>query len=93
MKIPYRFIHITFELVQPTAALEKTFSAAHDWIRVNSHMWILYSNTDLDTWRDRIRRTPGIIMESNGFFLSEFEAGKYSGYQNDATWAWLSRSR
>jgi hypothetical protein len=92
--VPARYIQITFLFkgVHPVEALEKTFSNALDWIRIADHLWILYSNTDLDTWRDRIKATPGIVP-ADSFFLSEFSEGQYSGFQVRATWDWFRKAR
>lgn len=96
MSVPARFIHIGFNFYAPalgrTAALEKTFNLALDWIRYEEHCWILYSNTELDTWRDRIRKLPS-ISENDSFFLTEFSQGEYSGYQHKAVWDFMGKAR
>ena len=88
-----RFLHVGIGSVNPpNTALEKTFSTAMDWIRYSTHSWILYTNVELDVWRDRIRNTEG-IQASDSFFLSEFSEGEYSGYQQEAVWKWLGKPR
>jgi len=88
-----RFIHVAFSISGPVPidALKKVFDTALDWIRYDDRCWILYTNTEIDTWRDRIRKTPGIKV-TDGFFLCEFE-GKYSGYMDKWVWDWLQKDR
>jgi hypothetical protein len=94
MKVPARFIHVTFDNARPglpITALEATFKPSLDWIRITNYLWILYSTTDLETWRDRIRSTPGVVP-SDGFFMSEFSTyAQYTGYMNDETWDWINK--
>jgi hypothetical protein len=94
MSVPYRFVHIgfSFEDEPPMEELEKIFSTARDWVRYDIHCWILYSNTELDIWRDRIRNSPS-IKESDSFFLCEFPKTAYSGYQYDVVWDFLNKDR
>jgi hypothetical protein len=94
MKVPARFIHITFDSARPNlpiSDLEKTFETALSWIRITNYLWILRSTTDLDTWRDRIHNTPG-VLPTDGFLMSEFNAdAQYSGYMNKETWDWIKK--
>lgn len=93
MSVPARFIHIGFKfsgVVPPMADLEKVFNLALDWIRFDTHCWIVYSNTELDTWRDRIRNIDS-IGASDAFFLTEFNS--YSGYQTKDVWEFLQKAR
>ena len=92
-----RFIHVafTFNGPAPTEALKKVFDGATDWIRYDDHCWILYTTTGIDTWRDRIRKTPG-VNESDSFFLCVFDAkspSSYSGYMQTFVWEWLQKDR
>ena len=89
----FRFVHVGFDFTTaspPIAALEATFKKARDWLRYDSHCWILYTSTDLDTWRDRIKNTTGIVNEDS-FFLCEFT--ETSGYMNEWVWKWLAKDR
>ncbi len=87
-----RFVHIGFGFTgePPVAALEKLFSGAIDWMRYDQRCWILYTTTELDTWRDRIRNTPG-VLSSDSFFLCEFTPTSYSGYLYDWVWKWIKK--
>ncbi len=91
-----RFVHIGFNFegqTPPITELEKTFNRAIDWLRYDSTGWILYTALPLDTWRDRIRNTPG-IAQNVGFLLTEFEdSASYSGYMQNWIWDWLSKDR
>lgn len=86
------FIHIGFNFTGevPVKALEKLFDSALDWLRYDTHCWLLYTTTDLDTWRDRIRKTPG-ILPADSFFLCEFRLTDYSGYMHEMVWEWLKK--
>jgi hypothetical protein len=91
--VPARFIHVGFVFSgpeKPIDALGRTFAKALDWMRYSTECWILYSTTDTDTWRDRIRRTPG-VLESDAFFVCDFD--NYSGYMHDWVWEWLRKDR
>jgi hypothetical protein len=95
MSVPYRFVHIGFSFTDqepPAEELEKLFSTAVDWVRYDMHCWILYSNTELDTWRDRIRKSPS-IKDTDAFFLCEFDKDGYSGFQYKMVWDFLSKVR
>jgi hypothetical protein len=89
-----RFVHIgfNFEGEAPIKELEAVFNKAVDWLRYDDRCWILYTSTDLDVWRDRIRKVPGMGGGSS-FLLTEFERGAYSGYQHDWVWEWLKKPR
>jgi hypothetical protein len=89
-----RFIHIGFNFTgePPLKALAETFNRALDWMRYSQNCWIIYSNTELETWRDRIRQTPG-VLPGDSFFLSEFNSQAYTGYQYDWVWQWLHKAR
>ena len=90
MTVPARFVHVGFNFTStpPTAALEKVFANARDWLRYEEHCWVLYSTTDIETWRDRIRNTPG-ILPGDSFFLCEFTA--YTGFMHDWAWKWIKK--
>ena len=92
MSAQARFIHISFAFTSapPIDALKEVFNTALDWIRYSSHGWILYSTTELDTWRDRIRNAPG-IQESDAFFICEFSSGEYSGYMDNSVWEFIAK--
>ena len=89
-----RFVHVGFNVggAVPVTALEKVFDKASDWIRYNSHCWILYTRTDLDTWRDRIRKLPQ-IKDTDSFLLCEINVNVRSGYMEEKVWEWLAKDR
>ena len=89
-----RFVHVGFSVSGklPVASLDKLFAKALDWIRYDTHCWILYTTTDLDTWRDRIRALPG-IKSSDGFLLLEVDVSQRSGYLPKLVWEWLQKDR
>jgi hypothetical protein len=91
-----RFIHVGLAFDRPgiVEALKQTFESALDWCRYDLHCWILYTTTDINTWRDRIRNTPG-ITDDDAFFLCEFKItdNGYSGYMHDWVWTWLQKDR
>lgn len=90
MSVPARFVHVGIGvLIPPVEQLEKMFGNAMDWLRYDSHCWIIYTSTELDIWRDRIRT----VVASGSFFLCEFEAGAYSGYPKPDAWKWLQKQR
>jgi hypothetical protein len=94
MTVPARFIHVSFSFsgaVPDLTKLEELFNLALDWIRYGTTAWILYSNTDLDTWRDRIRACPA-VKDTDAFLITEFNSN-YSGYQLKSTWDWLQKTR
>jgi hypothetical protein len=87
-----KLIHVGFNFtgIPPVGALEKVFAGAIDWLRYDYRCWILYTTTDLDTWRDRIRKVPGLGAKDS-FFLCEI--ADYSGYMNTWVWQWLRNKR
>ena len=89
-----KFVHVAFNFEgtdPPIKELEGLFSAALDWVRYGNESWILYTTTELDTWRDRIRATKAVPGEVS-FLLVEF-GDYYSGYLHDWIWEWLHKSR
>jgi hypothetical protein len=94
MSVPARFVHIGFNFTgtPPIDALAEKFKAALDWLRYDYSCWLLYTNTELDIWRDRIRGTPGVQKEDS-FFLCEFDPKGYSGYMHQWAWDWLKKDR
>jgi hypothetical protein len=74
--------------------MKKVFEDAEDWIQYDSsRAWVMYTDGDLDTWRDKIRKIHGLSEES-AFFLVEFkEPRNYSGYMYDVFWEWLTKTR
>jgi hypothetical protein len=87
-----RFVHVGFGTSGeiPIARLEKLFSTSVDWFRYGSHCWILYTRTELDTWRDRIRAVPGL---KDSFLLVEINVDERSGYLPKSAWDWLQKDR
>jgi hypothetical protein len=95
MSVPYRFVHVGFSFSgqAPTEAeLEALFNTALDWVRYDMHCWILYSNTELETWRDKIRNSSA-IKGQDSFLLCEFEKSKYTGYQHKIVWDFFNKVR
>jgi len=95
MTVPPRFVHVGFDFSGEQAVvteLEELFSKALDWARYDTHCWILYTNTELEIWRDRIRNLPS-IKNTDSFFLCDFERGKSNGYLQKTMWDWLNKSR
>jgi hypothetical protein len=93
MSVPARFVHVGFSFSgqePPAAELEAIFSTAMDWVRYDVHCWILYTTTELETWRDKIRSSPAIKAQDS-FFLCDFTA--YSGYQHKLVWDFLDKAR
>jgi hypothetical protein len=89
-----RFVHVGFSVSGnvPVSALEKLFGSALDWLRYDPHCWILYTTTDLDTWRDRIRALPE-IKDTDSFLLFEIDVSVRSGYAQEYVWNWLHKDR
>jgi hypothetical protein len=95
MSVPARFVHIGIAFsgeVPDLSKIEEVFQPALDWIRYGPQSWVLYTTTELDTWRDRLRACP-VIKEADPFLLTEFKVGEYSGYQRQAFWDWIHKSR
>lgn len=91
MSVPARFVHIYFEEEPEIEAAKVVFNTALDWIKYGSHSWILYSNVELDTWRDRIKTK--LVPGDHTFFINEFEKGRDSGYLTKSVWDWLNKTR
>ena len=68
------------------------FDKAADWIRYDAQGWVLYTSIDLDVWRDRVRKVPG-VNEDTSFFLVVFNRDETSGYMTQSFWDWLSKHR
>ncbi len=95
MSVRARFVHvgIYFGKEAPLVELETLFSTALDWIRYDTHCWILYTNSELNVWRDHLRR---ILPTGNQFLLCEFEpilGEKCSGWMKQSVWDWLQKDR
>ncbi len=106
MSLPARFVHIGFNLQDQAPSnkdLEGIFNTAIDWLRYDSHCWILYTTTELDTWRDRIRKVfdakaeailPGEPKpKTPTFLLFEIDVNERSGWAYQWIWDWLSKNR
>ena len=90
-----RFIHMGLSFKKkppPNDELEKLFNKALDWLRYDWHCWIIYTSTDIEIWRDRILKVPG-LKASNSFFLCAFDAKSYAGYMHQWVWDWLKKDR
>jgi hypothetical protein len=93
MSVPARFVHVGFNFgvnIPPVAEIAKIFESATDWVRYDPHCWILYTTTELETWRDRIRNSPA-IKSGDSFFLCEFAKAKSDGYQTQLVWDWFKK--
>ncbi len=96
MSGPARFVHVGIHCGGPVPVerLEKRFETAIDWVRYDPSCWILYTTTELNTWRERIK---DIIGPGNYVFLCVFdatEAGEtYAGFMKKSVWDWLSQHR
>jgi hypothetical protein len=94
MTVPHRFVHVGFYFAGtvPVAEIEKVFATAVDWLRYDQHCWILYTNTEVNVWRDRLKAVPAI--STGEFFLCEINnvAGSgYSGWMKQTTWDWMNK--
>lgn len=89
-----RFIHIGFNFTgtPPIQELEQLFNKALDWMHYSEYCWILYTTTEPDVWRDRIRQLGG-ILPGDSFFICEFNPAFDSGYMFDWAWNWLRKDR
>jgi hypothetical protein len=84
-----RFIHVGFSFdgsEPPISEIEKAFNKASDWLRYESHCWILHTAADMVVWQDRIRKIPG-LPKNTSFLLIEFS--KTGGYMEKWVWDWL----
>jgi hypothetical protein len=95
MSVPARFVHVGIHAAGevPIAALETLFGTALDWVRYDPHCWILYTNSELNVWRDHLRK---ILPVGNAFFLCEFSVvpdRTYSGYLKQDIWDWITKAR
>jgi hypothetical protein len=93
MARPARFVHVGIHCKGrvPVAELEKTFSRALDWIRYDPHCWILYTSTELNIWRDRLRKVPE--LSAGEFLLCEIDEKTCTGWMVRDTWDWLQKDR
>jgi len=91
------YIHVSVAHESPPiTGLEKCFNSALDWYRYSDYSWVLYTTTDIDTWRDRIRKVRGMKMAEVIFFMCVFDptvSKSYSGYMTKDFWDWLKESR
>lgn len=87
-----RFVHVGFSFTgkPPLDAIQQAFDKADDWMRYDSHCWILYTGLSSETWRNRLHKIPG-LDEDASFLLVEFD--KYVGYQQEWVWDWLQKDR
>jgi hypothetical protein len=93
MSEPFVFVHVGFNFASgqpPTAKLAELFNSAREWARYDENCWILYTNTKLNVWRDRIRQCEG-ISPSDSFFLCIFSPGDSTGYQKEVIWDWFKK--
>jgi hypothetical protein len=103
MSTAARFVHIGFSSAPPVKELEDIFNSALDWLRYDNRCWILYTTTELDEWRDRIKK---VLDDVNGlqpptapkpkgvtFLLFEINVDTRSGYATEFVWEWLSKAR
>ena len=83
-----RFVHVGFSFTgePPIDAIEKVFDKAVDWMRYDSHCWILYTALPLNRWRNRLRTIPELSNDSS-FLLTESDS--HSGYQQTWVWDWF----
>ncbi|HVB99038.1 MAG TPA: hypothetical protein VNJ12_06865 [Candidatus Dormibacteraeota bacterium] len=88
-----RFIHVSFTSAAPAEAVNKVFNSALDWLKYSDRAWILYTTTDVNVWRDRIKNIPEIKDSDIAFFMSVFEPRAYSGYMTRFAWDWLKKDR
>jgi hypothetical protein len=96
MSVPGRFVHVGFYFTGPVPVekIQEVFSTALDWLRYDVHCWMLYSTTELNVWRDRLRNVPEI--STGEFFLCEFDATPdhgYAGWMKKNVWDWINKSR
>jgi hypothetical protein len=95
MEPQLRLVHVSFSFrgANPSIdEIEKAFARAHDWLRYDHRGWILYTNSSLTLWRQRLLRVPS-IKDNATFLLTEMDLNGYAGYLDQAIWDWIESKR
>jgi hypothetical protein len=91
-----RFVHFGFHWsgVPKVNELEPIFNLALDWARYAPNSWILWTNTDLETWLGRIKP---LLGEGDHVFIGEMNLAStpanYTGWAENWLWDWIQKHR
>lgn len=95
-KAPARYLIFAFTWngLTKIKELDDIFGLAYDWLRISNSCWIIWSNTDVTTWADRVKKVMGnddnvIISDINLSLATE----TYSGWQKKWVWDWIQKDR
>ena len=90
----FLLICFTWSGVAKTKELEPTFNLALDWLRIAPNSWILWSNTDIAAWNDRVRK---FMQPEDSVLIAELNMSstpdKFSGFQHQWVWDWVQKAR
>jgi hypothetical protein len=84
-----RWILVTFSwpVGADSAQFEAVFNKAKDWAKYSRNCWLLYTALEVDVWRDRTRKLPG--MDKQNILVLEIDPDDISGYLPEWMWTKL----
>ena len=70
--------------------VEKKLSLAIDWYRYAKGMYIVYTTSSVDKWKERLIY---LVKPGGRLFVCRLDVGKRQGWMNKDFWEWLKKQQ
>lgn len=87
-----QFLHIAFKWSgQPKIKeLEPVFNKAVDWLRYAPNCWIVWTSSDVQKWKERLKPCLG---EHDYMFICELNINNRQGWLPLWMWSWINKKQ
>ena len=86
----YFHIYIKRNPAHTLDSVQKEINLARDWYRIQEDMWIVYSTSTEDKWKERLEK----FVKPGGFLLiMETNPAVKQGWMPKPFWAWLKKEK
>lgn len=82
------FLHVGFAFKNPPRVdeLEPIFNKARDWIRYDTHCWIVWTSSSPQRWLARLQP---ILSPTDGVLIVRIDLSTRAGQLPKSMWTWI----
>lgn len=85
-----RFLHV-YVIVQDgktVEELESKLNIALDWFRYNRGVYVLYTTTAAETWKERLI---DLVKPDGALFIAPLDMTEFKGWMTKDFWEWIRK--
>jgi hypothetical protein len=85
-----QFLHLYVNLQQgkTRGELEVKLDKALDWFRYHEGLYVLYTTTDSETWKERLLE---LVKPDGSLFICPLDIQGYKGWMTKDFWEWIRK--